>query len=316
MKNWKPNPSGIVDALATWSNRLFAGGFFTNISGITRTNFAEFLLDDGSMTSWDPGFSRSQVFTFAVDGNTLYAGGAFSSVGGVARSRLASFDLTTDTLTSFDVGIGGSTVRSIAVQDGRVYVGGRFSSVGGFSYTNYFSVYADLSNLFPPHNVDGTVSGLAVVSNTVFLGGFFSNVDGQSRTNLAALDTFYDALSSWNPAMDSGYIVQHLRVIDNTFYVCGQFFHVAGETTRGLAAFPLGLIGKPAILPNSTHLLGNGSLQFRLNVLGLPQATVQTSSNLIDWLPLQTVSLVDGNGIFADTSATNYSRRFYRLSTP
>jgi hypothetical protein len=321
VKTWKPSPNGIVDSLTTWSNRLFAGGLFANINGIVRTNFAEFLLDNGSMTSWDPGFSHGQILTFAVDGNTLYAGGIITSVGGVARSRLAAFDLPTDTLTSFDPGISGPQVRSVTVQNGRVYVGGRFNSVAGLPYTNYFSINADMSNLFPPHNVDGTVYGVAVVSNsaassTVFLGGFFGNVDGQSRTNLAALDTFSDALTPWNPTMDSGYIVENLCAIDGTLYVCGQFFHAGGETMRGIAAFPLGLVGTPAIVSNSTRQLGDGSLQFRLNALGVPQATVLASSNLTGWTPLQIVPLVDGNGIFADSSATNYPRRFYRLSVP
>jgi hypothetical protein len=235
----------------------------------------------------------------------------------VTCSRLAAFDLTTDTLTSFDPGIGTSSqVRSVAVQNGRVYVGGRFNSVAGLGYTNYFSINADMSNFFPPHNFDGTIYGLSVSSNTVFLGGYFSTADVRSRTNLAALDIASDTLTTWNPTSDYGYVVQNVSVIDHFLYVCGEFYHVGGETARGIAAFPLGTTTRPDIVSNSVRRRSDGSLQFDISGPGVSQATVQTSTNVTDWLPLQTVPLLNGSGVFTDPNTTGLPRRFYRLSVP
>jgi hypothetical protein len=165
-----------------------------------------------------------------------------------------------------------------------------------------------------------TIYALLTVSNQLFAGGYFTNVDGVTVSNLAAFDLTTGTLKNWTPnpnsTMDDSTIVENLSIIDNTLYVCGQFYHAGGETARGLAAFPLGLTGTPTLVANSTRLLGDGSVRFRLQAPGALEATVLTSSNLTDWLPLQTVPLIDGNGVFTDPNATNFSRRFYRVSVP
>jgi len=57
-----------------------------------------------------------------------------------------------------------------------------------------------------------------------------------------------------------------------------------------------------------------------LTLLGAPGQTygVQTSTNLINWVPLQNVTIpsVFGLGQFSDSGATNYPHRFYRVVAP
>jgi hypothetical protein len=55
--------------------------------------------------------------------------------------------------------------------------------------------------------------------------------------------------------------------------------------------------------------------QFRLTVSGDsgPDYTLQASTNLLNWIPLQTTSPVVFPFSFSDPSATNYPQRFYRV---
>jgi len=84
---------GAVCALAKdAAGRVVAGGYFTNINGVARTNLAR-LVPDGSV---DPGFSpivplhRGNVQTIAVEPDgQIIIGGMFDRVNGTPRNQLA-----------------------------------------------------------------------------------------------------------------------------------------------------------------------------------------------------------------------------------
>jgi len=57
-----------------------------------------------------------------------------------------------------------------------------------------------------------------------------------------------------------------------------------------------------------------GNVEFRFTAVGTPQATIQISTNLLNWQSHQTVPLVAGHGLF--TESANAPARFYRLSVP
>lgn len=106
-----------------------------------------------------------------------------------------------------------------------------------------------------------------------------------------------------------------VNIYNNVLYAGGPCLHLGGETTRSLGAFPLSLVGSPAITANSMRYAGGG-VQFELKALGVPQATVLVSSNLNNWTLLQTVPLVGGIGLFTDPSVLSFRSRFYRVSVP
>jgi hypothetical protein len=43
---------------------------------------------------------------------------------------------------------------------------------------------------------------------------------------------------------------------------------------------------------------------------------VQSSSNLVDWIPAAIVPNTNGTALFRDPAAMNYSGRFYRAVSP
>jgi hypothetical protein len=60
----------------------------------------------------------------------------------------------------------------------------------------------------------------------------------------------------------------------------------------------------------------NGSNQLTLTGPTNYNYLVQSSSNLVDWIPAAIVPNPNGTALFSDPTATNYSRRFYRAVSP
>jgi len=311
--NWKPDPNALIYSLATWNDRLYVGGAFSSFDGNARTNFAEVDIATMTVTGWDPAI-RSFVRALAVDGDTLYAGGLFSTVSGQSRRRIAAFDLPTQALTAWNPGItNGSYVSSIATAAGRVLIGGSFNVISGFNRTNFAALDAATAQVLPVvANADSFVYGVAATSNLVFIAGNFLNIAGQSRRYLAAVDLNANALANWSPNAD--FYVNSVQVFDNVLYPMGVFLRVGGQTSRSVAAYPLSLVGTPTVVSNSMRRTVTGNVEFRFTAVGMPQATIQISTNLLNWQSHQTVPLVAGHGLF--TESANAPARFYRLSVP
>jgi hypothetical protein len=83
-----------------------------------------------------------------------------------------------------------------------------------------------------------------------------------------------------------------------------------------LSDLPFSIIDAPLLDPGTIAWLPEGQFQFGLTVPGAAQASVLGSTNLLDWQVLQTVPLTNGSATFTDPTATNSSRRFYRLRVP
>ncbi|MBV9950690.1 MAG: hypothetical protein JO291_01970, partial [Acidimicrobiia bacterium] len=97
------SPSGMVYDLHLDGNTLYAGGTFTKMRNITRTNFAMLNATTGQALGTDipfinaaTGFTRVMRLDVTPDGNTLVALGNFTSVGGVTRQNIAKLDISSD----------------------------------------------------------------------------------------------------------------------------------------------------------------------------------------------------------------------------
>jgi hypothetical protein len=58
----------------------------------------------------------------------------------------------------------------------------------------------------------------------------------------------------------------------------------------------------------------SGTVQVTVAALGRQDLSIQTSTNLAQWLTITNVTLVNGTGQFVD--ATTFPRRFYRALVP
>jgi hypothetical protein len=85
---WRPDPDGLVLALAADGAWVYAGGLFTHVSGRPRQKLAAFDRVSGTLTTFDPA-ADDVVWALAADPRSVLVGGNFQQVGGLARRGLA-----------------------------------------------------------------------------------------------------------------------------------------------------------------------------------------------------------------------------------
>jgi len=179
--------NGIVYALASGSDGVYAGGCFTNGGGIDLDYIGKW---DG--TRWHAVGSGMNhcVYAVAVEGSELYTGGYFTEAGGMAASHIARWDGSA--WHALGNGLDGS-VYAIAVNGNDVYAGGDFTEAGGTSASHIAhwdgSTWHALGN-----GVNSTVYAIAVNGNDVYAGGDFTEAGGTAVNYLAQWNG-----SAWSP---------------------------------------------------------------------------------------------------------------------
>ncbi len=132
---WAPNPNGQVLAVTASpdGSRVYVGGSFTSISGVTRNRIAAYDTATGALIASFNAGTNAQVRAIAATDATVYVGGIFSSAGNQPRAELAAFDAATGALLPWAPTVDDSRVNALTVSpDGTtVIVGGSFTSVNG-----------------------------------------------------------------------------------------------------------------------------------------------------------------------------------------
>lgn len=132
---WSADTNGVVRALDTDGSRLYVGGSFTTLKGVTRQRLGAVDPTTGAVNTQFLANASSHVYALAVLGTRLYAGGAFTVIGGAPRTRLAALATTTGTVDPTFAPVLDNSVRALAAApDGAsVYAGGQFTAIGGVS---------------------------------------------------------------------------------------------------------------------------------------------------------------------------------------
>ena len=144
---WNPNVTKLSGAssvqkmaLSSDGSRLFVGGDFTRVGGLTRGRLAAVDPVTGAV---DPNWradANDTIFALSTSGTKLYFGGAFTTVAGQPRERLAAVDQATGALDpnwkptasrDFDTQRPSVMAMDVSADGTRVYVGGYFSHVNG-----------------------------------------------------------------------------------------------------------------------------------------------------------------------------------------
>lgn len=188
-------PSEGVTALEFFNNKLYAGGYFSTVSGTDTNGFASW---DG--TSWTaiPGFLPANRYIYSITpiGQDLYVGGEFTTApGSVAATGIAKYNSATSTWEALGSGLGGfafaASYANLGVSTG-LYVGGYFTTAGGAS-ANYIAKWdgGTWSPLGP--GMDYYVTSLAAIGNDLYVGGWFDFEGGLNAYEI----TRWDGLG-WN----------------------------------------------------------------------------------------------------------------------
>ncbi len=114
--------------------RLYVGGDFTTINGISRSRVAAFDVATGNLVPFFPSVAYN-VHALAIhpSGSPVYVGGNFNAVGSVARGQLAAFNAANGALLDWAPQATGGLVKAMAMSpDGtKVAVGGQFTALNG-----------------------------------------------------------------------------------------------------------------------------------------------------------------------------------------
>jgi hypothetical protein len=231
---WDPNAGRTVTALARTGGSIVAGGAFTVLGGVSRSNLAEITPGSG-LTAWNPGADGPvRALTPATGG--VYVGGVFGQVAGVARANVAAVD-NAGAATGWAPGTDGP-VDALATDATGVYVGGAFAAAGGQPHANLAKVDGSGTALaaWTP-DPDGPVHALLVRAGALFAGGAFANAGAATHASLVRLDAATGAATTWAADVTgAGADVKALAASGDIVYVGGSFDAVAGEPRANAAA--------------------------------------------------------------------------------
>ena len=142
---------------AVWSivasadgSRVFVGGDFTKVDGVTRNRVAAFDTTTGALiANINPNVSY-RVKTLAIGGTSLYLGGSFGLVNNVVRNRAAAINNVTGALQAWNPNVDADVYAIDAADDNaKVYLGGTFAKVGGTNRWAVASVSPSTGALLP-----------------------------------------------------------------------------------------------------------------------------------------------------------------------
>jgi hypothetical protein len=141
MTSFNPNVNAAVRSLAlsTDGTRVYAGGNFTTVGGVSRSHVAAFDPASGSLvSSWAPTVNGN-VKAVGVSASKVYVGGSFSSANGQFRRNMAAFATSNGALQAWHGTVSGGTLQALAVSpDGtKVIIGGSFTSYNGGNNPGY-----------------------------------------------------------------------------------------------------------------------------------------------------------------------------------
>lgn len=260
---WNPGVGGTfgttddVLTLLVSNGRLFVGGYFTSLSGQTRSRLGSFDLSSGMLDGWDPNIGsitivQPTVFALATDGNNIFAGGTFTLVGASNIVNLAAIDPATGFATAwnaqadplFSSGFPTASVSALAVFNRALYVGGNLGHMGG--QLRPYAAALDLltgnaTGWDPRPNM--IVSTFAGSDTGLYIGGAFSALATVPRHNAAAYDLAAKQVTSWNPDVlgtgGNSFPVTALLPAYNQLFIGGAFTNAGGLTRTNLAAVDL-----------------------------------------------------------------------------
>ncbi|MBL7932942.1 MAG: hypothetical protein JNL60_13625, partial [Bacteroidia bacterium] len=168
-----------VWSMAVYNGKLYAGGTFTSIGGVTARNIAVW---DGTIWSQVGGGLQSSLYNGArklfVYNGELYASGSFTQAGSVQVSGIAKWD-ESNWSAVVDFGMNGSSVgrvNAFAEYNGSLFAAGNFTTVNGAPSDGIAmydgNTWFDVSIGVPS---GGNITGLGIYKGDLYASGSFGS---------------------------------------------------------------------------------------------------------------------------------------------
>ncbi len=200
--------------------------------------------------------------------------------------------------------------------DGKVFLGGSFSSFQD-TYLN------GLVRLTTNGTVDSTFDvGLGITFDTtvyalalqkdrkLIIGGDFTEYDSLTRNRIARINSDGSLDMTADPGPGPNLAVSSLAIqSDGKILIAGKFTSFDGAVRYGIARvngdWPRPLLSQPT-------RLGNGQFRFTFTGESGTNYSLQSSSNLLDWVLVTNFTATNAPQQLTDSSAPAYAKRFYR----
>jgi beta-propeller uncharacterized protein DUF5122 len=238
-----------IRALLATDTRVYAGGYFGTVDGVSRKHLAAFELDGTLDPVWRPRTSQSvRSLTLACDGQTIFAGGIFREASGsgggfVGRESIARFDVTSGALHPWAIPAG-TVPNNLVAWSIDATCSQLFGGYGGQNWLYSFDLTDDVGERLWERQTAGNVQAVSVYDDQILFGGHFSQVTlpGNSkvkRTRFASAD-FDGNLNDWAPTFEGKFYGPwdiYVNEETNQIYVGGQFTQVSAVQQLFLARF-------------------------------------------------------------------------------
>lgn len=227
---FNPNVNGTVNEIELLPDgKMFIGGNFTTVGGVTRNSFAR-LNADGTLDATFPNVTTFDVQEIIVqpDGKILISG-SFSLVNGVTRNRVARLNADGTLDTSFDCGfVPPVSAGKIALQpDGKVIIPLVFSALSITVQRRNADCSADSSFAIRSFNASIPQVLLQPDGKVLAIGGF-TEVDGNPRRGIARLNANGTLDNTFNMITD-GSVFRASLAADGKIYAGGRYTTVSGQ---------------------------------------------------------------------------------------
>jgi hypothetical protein len=213
-------------------NRMYIGGNFTNLNGVSNcTMFCYYDFASTQPAFVSLGTVNGEVYDILISGTgvnkRVYITGAFTLAGGITNTaRIAYVDVTTSYWYAMGTGLSSSNGENLLEYSGSIYVCGSFGLAGGVSGTVKIARWNIGTGGWNSLSL-GIVAGSAVYKMQMFgtrlwICGNFGSVPG--ATNSAYL-AYWDG-SGWNgygPNQYTNNIWSILNIGGDNMVVVGQF---------------------------------------------------------------------------------------------
>ena len=308
--NWAPvlNGQALSIAASPDGSRIYVGGDFTTVNGVTRNRIAALDPNTGALIS---GFAPSvgaTVRAVVASNSTVWFGGTFTNVGSASRNRLAAVNASNGALLSWAPNAQNGRVNALTLspEQGRVVVGGAFTTLNGSNRPGYGlgMVDAVTGATLPIQANDvvrnaGTDSAILALSSdgTTFYGvGYIFGTGGNLEGAFAA--NWSDARIKW---IEDCHGDSYGAFATNTaVYVAGHP-HYCGN-----------LGGFPETSPRTWHRAvsfsraATGTLT--KDIHGYPSFTGQPAPSMLNWFPDMDTGTASGQsqGPWAVTGNDSY----------
>ncbi|RWZ59707.1 PKD domain-containing protein [Labedella populi] len=216
--------------------RLYVGGLFTQVDGVTRTYIAAFDIATGALvTTFKPNVTRRVNAIVATD-TTVYTGGAFTAINSQDRFGAAAFAASNGAMTPWaPAAVGGSVAAMTMSPDGsKIVLGGAFTTVNGSSNPGYGLAAVDtttggllpwaINNLIRNGGEDANINSLASDGTSVYGTGYVfgsgGNLEGTFKADwnggeLQWVEDCHGDSYSVSPADDVVYTAGHAHYCGN-----------------------------------------------------------------------------------------------------